>query len=348
MKIEVPQEQRTQIVELYNQGHNRKQIKEELNLSFGDSVIKRILIEEGCTIRTNPGAQKGGRKKDEVSKEDQQKIISLYNQGYGLTYISNQLSKNDKSFCYDKVKKILKDNGVKLRNYNEAIAAKPYEDIRKYKINDNYNLESHNGAWLLGFLAADGYLPDTKGAKNRITLSLAKIDEDVLKLIKEELKYEGPINDYESSNGFPFVSLSFTSKTLREKIESYGIVNNKTFKLEHLPNLPEEYLLDFIRGYFDGDGSIYAIEKEKKIGMNFTCASETFLQEIAQHLSKKFKVSIPKINSVQRVHTIYDIRYYKKDSIILGDKFYNHDYLALPRKQKKYFELIEKFPLLRE
>ena len=260
-------------------------------------MIKRILIEEGYIIRTNHGAQKGGRKKDEVSKEDQQKVINLYNQGYGLTYISKQLSNNNKFFCYDKVKRILKDNNIKLRNYNEAIAAKPYEDIRKYKINDNYNLESHNGAWLLGFLAADGYLSDTKGAKNRVTLSLAKIDEEVLELIKEELKYEGPINNYESSNGFYFVSLSFTSKALREKIESYGIVNNKTFKLKHLPNLPEKYLLDFIRGYFDGDGSIYAIEKEKKIGMNFTCANATLLQEIAEYLSKKFEVSVPRLNS---------------------------------------------------
>lgn len=345
MKIEVPQEQRTQIVKLYNQGHNRKQIKIELNLSFGDSVIKRILVEEGCTIRTNSGAQKGGRKKEEVNQEIQEKIIKLYNQGYGITYISKQINKDSNmTFSFDKVKRVLKDNNIKLRNYNEAIAVKPYEDIRKYKINDNYNLESHNGAWLLGFLAADGYLPDTNGAKNRITISLAEIDKEVLELIKKELEYEGPINEYESSSGYPFVSLSFTSKILREKIESYNIVNNKTFKLNYLPaNLPEKYILDFIRGFFDGDGSIYAIEKEKKIGMSFTCASDIFLQEIAEYLSKEFKVSIPKINSSQRVHTIYDIRYYKKDSIILGDKFYNHNYLSLPRKQKKYFELVKNF-----
>lgn len=349
MKIEVPQEQRDQIVKLYNQNHTRKQIKEELDLPFGDSVIKRILIEEGCAIRTNSGAQKGGRKKSEISREIQQEIINLYNQGYGVTYISKQVSKNGNNIGYDKTKRILKDNNIKLRNYNEAIAVKPYEDTRKYKINDNYNFKSHNGAWLLGFLAADGYLPVGNGAHNRITISLTEIDKEVLELIKEELEYEGLINEYESSDGYPFVSLSFTSKLLREKIESYGIVNNKTFRLNHLPeNLPKEYTLDFIRGFFDGDGSIFALEKEKKIGMNFTCASETFLQEIAKYLSKEFNVSAPKINSCQRTHIIYDMRYYKKDSIILGDKFYNHNYLALPRKQKKYFELIEKFSMLRK
>jgi hypothetical protein len=35
--------------------------------------------------------------------------------------------------------------------------------------------------------ASDGYLPITKGAKNRIILTLQRRDEDCLSLIKEEL-----------------------------------------------------------------------------------------------------------------------------------------------------------------
>ena len=41
-KIEVPQELQQQIIELYvDKQMNRKQIKKELDLHFGDSVIKR-------------------------------------------------------------------------------------------------------------------------------------------------------------------------------------------------------------------------------------------------------------------------------------------------------------------
>lgn len=347
MKIEVPQEQINQIVDLYNQGHNRKQIKKELELPFGDSVIKRLLQENGCEIRTNPGAQKGGRKKDEISLEDIEKIIKLYNQGYGLTYISKQMGK---SFCQDKVKRILKDNNIKLRDFYEALQVKPDNevDLRKYKINDDYNFESSNGAWLLGFLTADGYLPITKGALNRVTLTLARIDEEVLYKIKKELEYEGPIYQFESSNGFPASSLSFTSKKIRKQIESYGIVNNKTFKLKELSaKISQEYIIDFIRGFFDGDGSIYANEREKKIGMSFTCASKEFLESIASFLTEKYGVTYPKIYESQRNHIIYDIKYYKKDSLLLGELFYNHSNLALSRKQKKYFELKEKYPMLR-
>jgi hypothetical protein len=71
-KIIVPQELQEQIIDLYvNKQHTRKAIKQELSLSFGDSVIKRILEENNIPIRTNNGAKAGGRKKVEVAQEIQ-------------------------------------------------------------------------------------------------------------------------------------------------------------------------------------------------------------------------------------------------------------------------------------
>lgn len=344
MKIAVPQELQKQIVDLYNQNINRKQIKKQLALSFSDSVIKRILIENGCEIRTNPRAQKGGRKKEEIDQKTQERIINLYNQGYGLNSISKQMVG---VFCADKVRKVLKDNNIQLRNFAEAVQVKPEQNLRKYKINDEYEFNSHNGAWLLGFLAADGYLPKTKGAKNRIVITLARQDENVLYEIKKELGYEGPVRQFDSTEGYPSSSLAFTSQKLRKKIESYGIVNNKTFKFKKLPkNLPDEYKIDFIRGFFDGDGSIYAT-KEKKIGMSFTCANKELLIDIREYLAKKYNVAIPVLRSCIRTHEIFYIQYYKKDSLLLGEVFYNNSFLSLPRKKKHFFEIKEKYPLLR-
>lgn len=336
-KIIVPQELQNQIINLYKQGKTRKDIRVTLNLPFGDSVIKRILQENGCIIRTNPGAQQGGRKKEEVSESDTQKIIDLYKQGYGLNYISRQMGK---LFCADKVKRVLKDNGVQLRNFHQAINAKPDNevDFRKYQVNDNYVFESHNGAWLLGFLAADGYLPITKGARNRITLSLARKDEKILYKIKEELQYTGPIYQYCSSNSFPASSLSFSSKKIRQNIEKYGIVNNKTFKIKSLPNeLPEEYMIDYIRGYFDGDGSIID-DGERRVTISFTSANKSFLEDLGTYLYEHYGVRKP---SVLPDHTAYKISWSsRKDVFTLGELFYNHKYLALERKQKHYFEIL--------
>ena len=239
-KIIVPQELQEQIIDLYvNKNYNRKEIKEKLQTPFGDSVILRILQENNIEIRSNPGAKKGGRKKDFVSLEIRKNIIEKYNEGYGLEQINKILNLQ---YSFDKIKRILIEEGVALRTLQESAKVKKMPDLRKYSINDNYNFLSHNGAWILGFLAADGYLPNTRGAKNRIVISLARKDEDVLHKIAEELSYAGPITQYEE-NGYLCSSLSFCSKILRQQIENFGIVNNKTFKLHHLPkNLPDEFI----------------------------------------------------------------------------------------------------------
>jgi hypothetical protein len=147
------------------------------------------------------------------------------------------------------------------------------------------------------------------------------------------------------NDGFPASSLSFTSKAIRQKIESYGLENNKTFKLKGLPaNLPKEFMMDYIRGFFDGDGSIFET-KDHRIGTSFTCACKPFLEDIVEYLNETLGMRIVTIHSQERVHTIYDIRYSVNDSFTLCKAFYENDYLALPRKKKHYFDILDKYSL---
>lgn len=340
-KIIVPQELQEKIVDLYiNKQYGRMRIKKELNLPFGDSVIKRILQENDIHIR-NFNEAKVGVSKMEVKEDIQKQIIELYNRGYGLEKIVDVLKL---PFSFDKVRSILQDNNIHIRNVQESAQVKVMPDLRKYTVDDEYNFNSHNGAWILGIYMADGYMPITKSAKYRVTLALQRQDEDCLKLIKKELQYTGPIYQYESSNGYPESSLSFSSKTIREKMESYGIVNRKSYKEIHLPsNLPKEYKIDFIRGFFDGDGSIFEREAERKIGSSFTSASRSILDEIGDFLYQEYGLKKPVIHEQERNLTIYDIRYYKANTLTLGDIFYNNDYLALPRKKNKFFQLKERY-----
>lgn len=39
------------------------------------------------------------------------------------------------------------------------------------------------------------------------------------------------------------------------------------------------------------------------------------------------------MHTTERIHTIYNIKYYTKDSFVLGNAMYNNNYLALPRKK---------------
>lgn len=339
-KLIVPQELEEKIIDLYvNQNYTRKRIKEELKLPFGDSVILRILQEHDITIRSNPGAKKGGRKKQIISEVQQKEIIEKYQLGWGLDKIVKELNL---SFSFDKVRSILQENNISIRNTKEAAQVRQMPDLRKFKINDDYNLESHNGAWLLGFIAADGYLPIGHGSQNRIVITLARKDEEILHLIAKELNYTGSIKQYVSAEGYDCSSLNFTSKKLREKIESYGIGNNKTFKLKELPKLPKEFMLDFIRGFIDGDGSIIE-PKNKKINISLVCANKNFLNQIVKYLNSHLQTRIVNIYETERVHTIYNIVYHTEDSFIIGRAIYLNDYLALPRKKQHFLEILKKY-----
>ena len=57
--------------------------------------------------------------------------------------------------------------------------------------------------------ATDGYFPNGKGSKNRISLGLSQIDEEILLKIKEELKTEDEMIEYleNLANKYPLSQL---------------------------------------------------------------------------------------------------------------------------------------------
>lgn len=283
-----------------------------------------------------------------VPQELQNKIIDLYvNKKYGRTRIVKELRL---PFGEEKVKNILKDNNIHIRNYQEAraIGNYAYSDLRKFQINDSYNFNSHNGAWMLGFYAADGYLPVTKGAKNRVVLSLQLQDKNILEMIKIELNYNGEIYQYYNKTKHKdFCTLAFTSSAIRQQLENYGIVNNKTFIFNKIPNISDTYKLDFIRGYFDGDGSIY-FAKPNRVKMNFTSGNKYILLDIVDYLYHYYDFSKQKIHVSNRSkHPSYSFCYGKQESFKLGHLFYDNDYLALPRKKQHFYELEQQYPIIR-
>ena len=133
----------------------------------------------------------------------------------------------------------------------------------KYDIDYNFFSEwNEKSAYIFGFLAADGYLKYESGSRNEtsVQIELAWYDKDILYKIKEALSYEGEIR--ESSRGT--YKLSFANKKLcKDLIEKGMPPNDKTNKMAWPESLPDELASHFIRGLFDGDGSIY-LEKDRK------------------------------------------------------------------------------------
>lgn len=137
---------------------------------------------------------------------------------------------------------------------------------RKYNVNDIYfnKIDTEEKAYWLGFLMADGCIHQRNG-QDRLSLVVSIKDKNHLEKFKKSLSFEGPIIDYTKKSGL-FIGLvhsyiRITSQLLSNDLAKMGCTPRKTLTLQ-FPELNNDLVHHFIRGYFDGDGSVF-ISKEK-------------------------------------------------------------------------------------
>ena len=236
------------------------------------------------------------------------------------------------------VKRLLEENDIELRHIN----TRPNGGTRTYNIDDDYfDEQGSNIAYILGLWAADGNVHKTE---NRLDLELASCDMEILEKIKEELKSERSIKVYQCANGYEKNKLLFWSSKIKKVFISYGIVPNKTYSKDFsLPyNLDKKYWIDYIRGFFDGDGCI------KKTGYSITfelnSINHSFLKGIQNFFEEYYQITT-QITTTGGEGTCRNVPMYRL--YCYGDmarKVFNHLYtpnsLYLKRKHDKWLELL--------
>ncbi|MEA3319375.1 MAG: hypothetical protein U9Q88_05035 [Bacillota bacterium] len=102
-------------------------------------------------------------------------------------------------------------------------------------------------AYILGFFLADGAITDITQ-----NVSIAQKESEILEQIRDEMESNHPIG----KNKYGINILNINSKIIKDDLMNiHGLTPNKS-KTVKFPYVPEEYMHHFIRGYFDGDGSI--------------------------------------------------------------------------------------------
>jgi hypothetical protein len=127
--------------------------------------------------------------------------------------------------------------------------------MRKYKVNEDYfDVLTEESSYWLGFLYADGYVRMKDGKSGELKLKLKNTDVDHIKKLLKHMESDHPIKCGLDNKSY-FCQTSINSSKVVKRLFELGCVNNKTFKIT-LPDLPSNLITHFIRGYFDGDGSI--------------------------------------------------------------------------------------------
>lgn len=130
------------------------------------------------------------------------------------------------------------------------------ENSRKYFVDDNYfeEIDTQEKAYWLGYLFADGYVNSSNGKKVGVTSK----DIEHVKILRDDLGATYPVNVYEAHTSYGdsvYGRLLVSSDKMYDDLIALGCVEKKS-KILMPPEIDLEMERHFLRGFYDGDGSI--------------------------------------------------------------------------------------------
>jgi hypothetical protein len=219
---------------------------------------------------------------------------------------------------------------------------------RKHKFDERFFeiIDCELKAYLLGFIMADGCVSMTNSkynkVPNRLTVNISDTDREILVMLRNAIKSNDinietriPKNTY---SDHPMSRLVVNSQKMCSDLSKYGIVERKTGK-ECIPdNIPKELVRHFIRGFFDGDGTVFHINSGKQRTVGFT-SNNKMLQQIKQLFQSELKL-ISVMTLFKDAHNnqkVYDVRIHTSSDITkIYDYFYKDASYYLKRKFDKF------------
>lgn len=206
----------------------------------------------------------------------------------------------DKEWLSEELKKYKNSPTILARELNLSLTSvnryaiefglrKPKKSIASVNpINEKYfdEVDNFKKAYWLGFIMADGYTYKTPNReKYELAIKIKSTDIDHLKEFAGDIEFpeekivigsgkrNGNINYYCSLR-------TYNTHLVTTVMNKHKIVQNKTY-VQCLPDsIPEEYISDFIRGYWDANGTL------KKAGWSACTMSYQLIESFAKYFDK--------------------------------------------------------------
>jgi hypothetical protein len=202
-------------------------------------------------------------------------------------------------------------------------------------------VDTQEKAYILGLFAADGNM--TKG-KTQINIGLSGEDGEFIYTIRDILCSEHKISIRDRGvmvdprNGQEYSrktrhEIQIWDKDLYHQFMSHGIVPNKSWVLEPPKNIPAHLVHHWVRGYFDGDGTVTFN------GVIADVCIYSASKIILEFINSLFRgVHTHKVN-VKTNRNIFCIHYSYRKALHFLDYIYKDARVSLPRKQRKSEEV---------
>ena len=225
----IPKDDYYKVIDMYNSGLTQREIANIYGCSA--NVVYNIMRQMNIPARPNG-----------LTKEYAEQMYELYSNGMKLPEIAELYNVEQHT-----VGRVLKRNGFKT-------------DRKTYHCDEHYfdSIDNQDKAYIAGLLWSDGCNQLNKG---KVTIQLQERDINILEQIKivsnnERPLFKSKLHD-KNPNWQNSIVLTWQSRNISQVLNDYGMVPRKSLVLE-FPNWLDKTLYShFLRGYIDGDGSIY-------------------------------------------------------------------------------------------
>lgn len=293
---------------LYTAGESMAAIGKRLR---ADQVtVHNALISGGLAIRSKEHAL------------DEAYICRRYQEGATIGAIATELDATDWSIAHR-----LDRHGI------------PRRPDRDYWIDETAfdEIDTEWKAYMLGLIMADG---NVRKDWRAMTIALTKADAHLLEPLEQRLFGEGghlselPGGTVAGKNGKvyqakPSVRLVACSRRLCEGLGKWGCGPAKSLTLQWPTELPQGSYGAFIRGYFDGDGTISIPGNRVSI-----ISSDAFCAGLARHLHEAWGIT----SRIKVRGKVSQVELRKAELIKLGQIMYEGATLWLERKRARFPE----------
>lgn len=187
-------------------------------------------------------------------------------------------------------------------------------------------------AYAVGLIAADGSL-STNGRHINFTskdLNLIKTFQKCLQL--EDIKIGNKTRGYEFTK--KYYQVQFGDVLFYKWLVDIGFTSNKSLTISEL-KIPNEFFFDFIRGEWDGDGTIVCSKDTRwrnsfAVSIAFASGSINFLLWLQNGINSRLGTT----GHIHNGHRATQLRYARKDSRKLFDAMFYSD--SLPCLDRKF------------
>ena len=192
---------------------------------------------------------------------------------------------------------------------------------------------SRRFAYAIGLLTADGCL-----SKDGRHIDLTSKDKAQVMLFRKCLGIATKVSTKRSGSGNLTYCIQFSDVLFYRFLQNIGLSPAKSKTISSV-SIPDRYFLDFLRGYFDGDGCSYSyydsvFKKSYRFYISFTSASAAFLDWLRAELDGVLNI---KGHIGHYRDTPYvQLKYSKKEAVVLSRRmYYRAGTLCLRRKHLK-------------